>query len=168
MIVYHGGTTIIQKPDLVHSRIKLDFGKGFYLTTIQKQAERWALRKNDFLGKKASPIVNIYQLNTNKLKLIKFNHYDREWLNYVVANRKNDVTVNSADIVIGKVADDDIANEFYQYLELLNQGRVSKLTIDYYLEQFSYARENNQICLKTKNSLSELTFLKSYEVKRNE
>jgi hypothetical protein len=50
-----------------------------------------------------------------------------------------------------------------------NESKDSRLLgMDYYLEQFSYARENNQICLKTENSLSELTFLKSYEVKVNE
>jgi len=29
MIVYHGSTIEIRKPDLKHSRNNLDFGKGF-------------------------------------------------------------------------------------------------------------------------------------------
>ena len=32
MIVYHGATDIIKKPDVFHSKRYLDFGKGFYIT----------------------------------------------------------------------------------------------------------------------------------------
>ena len=38
MRLYHASTSIIEKPDVLHSRDKLDFGKGFYLTTIREQA----------------------------------------------------------------------------------------------------------------------------------
>lgn len=42
MRLYHASTSIIEKPDVLHSRDKLDFGKGFYLTTIREQAVRYA------------------------------------------------------------------------------------------------------------------------------
>lgn len=45
MRLYHASTSIIEKPDVLHSRDKLDFGKGFYLTTIREQAVRYAERK---------------------------------------------------------------------------------------------------------------------------
>ena len=45
MIVYHGTTMEIHKPDIKHSKAHLDFGVGFYTTSFQKQAERWAARK---------------------------------------------------------------------------------------------------------------------------
>lgn len=38
MIVYHGSTEIIKKPDVVHSKKYLDFGRGFYITTFENQA----------------------------------------------------------------------------------------------------------------------------------
>lgn len=34
MILYHASTLCIVKPDVLHSRDKLDFGKGFYLTAF--------------------------------------------------------------------------------------------------------------------------------------
>ena len=46
MILFHGTTEIIEKPNVSFSKNYLDFGKGFYLTTYQKQAEKWALRKS--------------------------------------------------------------------------------------------------------------------------
>lgn len=45
MILYHGTTEVIKHPDISFSKDYLDFGKGFYLTSFQKQAEKWAMRK---------------------------------------------------------------------------------------------------------------------------
>lgn len=45
MLVYHGSTIKLEKPDLKLGRHNLDFGKGFYTTTLKKQAEKWAKRK---------------------------------------------------------------------------------------------------------------------------
>jgi len=45
MLVYHGSTKEIQKPDLNYGRFNLDFGNGFYVTTISEQAEKWAMRR---------------------------------------------------------------------------------------------------------------------------
>ena len=44
MRLYHASTLCIEKPDVVHSRDKLDFGRGFYLTTMREQAVRYAER----------------------------------------------------------------------------------------------------------------------------
>ena len=41
MILYHGSFLEIAKPDLVHSRPNVDFGRGFYVTPLHEQAEKW-------------------------------------------------------------------------------------------------------------------------------
>ena len=38
MIVYHASPFIVEHPEVKYSRDFLDFGKGFYLTTIREQA----------------------------------------------------------------------------------------------------------------------------------
>ena len=38
MILYHGSSVIVETPDLIHSRINVDFGKGFYTTPFYEQA----------------------------------------------------------------------------------------------------------------------------------
>ena len=60
MLVYHGSTDVIEKPDVQHSKRYLDFGKGFYLTTFEAQAKKWAVRKG--LRKETTAIVNVYEL----------------------------------------------------------------------------------------------------------
>ena len=62
MILFHGTTEIIEKPDVSFSKSYLDFGKGFYLTTYQKQAEKWldfvcACRKGDNIYKNYDIII---------------------------------------------------------------------------------------------------------------
>ena len=44
MKLYHGSTEIIKNPIVSYGRENLDFGKGFYTTSIQKQAETWVAR----------------------------------------------------------------------------------------------------------------------------
>ena len=39
MIVFHGSTDVVKNPDVNHSYRLLDFGKGFYITTVEKQAK---------------------------------------------------------------------------------------------------------------------------------
>ena len=62
MIVYHGSTLEIHTPDVNHSSHNLDFGKGFYVTTVKEQAERWAKRKAD-LADATHGVVTTYELS---------------------------------------------------------------------------------------------------------
>ncbi|MCI6061082.1 MAG: DUF3990 domain-containing protein [Dorea sp.] len=41
MILYHGSFVEISKPDLIHSRSNVDFGRGFYVTPLHEQVEKW-------------------------------------------------------------------------------------------------------------------------------
>ena len=61
MIVYHGSTEIIKYPDVVHSKKYLDFGRGFYITTFENQAKKWAVRKG--MRQEKAAIVNVYELS---------------------------------------------------------------------------------------------------------
>ena len=44
MKLYHSSNLSVKQPDTVHSRDYLDFGKGFYLTSIYEQAVKYAQR----------------------------------------------------------------------------------------------------------------------------
>lgn len=61
MIVYHGSYTIIEQPLVKYSKPKLDFGKGFYVTTVLSRAKRWAKRKAASENV-SSGYVNVYDL----------------------------------------------------------------------------------------------------------
>lgn len=84
MIVYHGSTEIVKRPDVKHSYRALDFGMGFYVTTVREQAERWARRKASILGKD-SAIVNFYQMDDNTDGLL-VKSFDEELTDCCVLN----------------------------------------------------------------------------------
>ncbi len=52
MILYHGSNLKINKIDLSKCRPYKDFGKGFYCTTIKKQAEFMATRVVKIYGRR--------------------------------------------------------------------------------------------------------------------
>ena len=73
MIVYHGSIITVERPDVLHSYRPLDFGKGFYVTSVREQAERWGRRKAALLGSDKA-IINVYEMkeNTDGLKIKSF------------------------------------------------------------------------------------------------
>ena len=84
MIVYHGTVEVIKKPDVFHSFRPLDFGKGFYVTTVEEQARKWAERKADILGK-TTGIVNLYNMSSDIEGLIEktFDEDLVEWIAFI-------------------------------------------------------------------------------------
>ena len=88
MIVYHGSIQSVEKPDIVHSYRPLDFGKGFYVTTVKEQAERWARRKADIYAKNTG-IVWIYEMQEDmrEFAIKTFDENLYEWIDFVCASR---------------------------------------------------------------------------------
>ena len=159
MIVYHGTTEIIEKPDTKHSKKYLDFGKGFYLTTYEDQAKKWAIRKGMRQGKGA--FVNVYDLdeNWNNYRILSFEKEDDKWLDFVCSCRKGEMLNKDFDIIIGGVADDDV----FKTVELYFRGLWDKTRV---LEELRYYKLNDQICIVNQKTLDQLlTFKNSYEVK---
>lgn len=64
--VYHGSIFAVNNPEIRPVTRPLDFGVGFYVTTLQDQAEHWAQKKAEKINK--TPIVSVYDLNLSELK----------------------------------------------------------------------------------------------------
>ena len=109
MIVYHGSLDIIKKPDVRHSFRLLDFGKGFYVTTVREQAERWARRKADLFGKDVG-IINTYEMQEDYsgISVKTFDEDLMEWIDFVCACRDGNTDYQQYDLIIGKVANDKV------------------------------------------------------------
>lgn len=158
MILYHGTVKVIRRPDVSFSKNYLDFGRGFYLTTYKKQAEKWAKRKA--LRQKAEPIVNVYELpdDLQGYKMQYFDQEDEKWLDFVCACRKGEDIYQDYDIIIGGVADDDVFKTIDMYLRgIWNKDRT--------LQELRYYKKNNQICIVNQKVLdTELKFQEFYRV----
>lgn len=153
MIVYHASPDIIPNPDVMHSRDYLDFGKGFYLTTLREQAEKYAQRFK-LRGKDA--YINIYELDDNLdlLNIKTFLQYDEEWLDFVATCRRNN-DASTYDIVIGGIANDKV----FRTIDLYFSGDMTK---DEALRKLKFEQPNNQLCIRTQTAIySHLKFIKS-------
>ena len=152
--MYHGSNIAIDNINLAMCRPYKDFGQGFYLTDIEKQAEKMAIRVARIYGEK--PIVNIYEIDDDfkdfkDLKDLKIKNFGiqttEEWARFVMNNRSRVFTDiknvlcnkdNKYDIVIGPVADDNMALLFRQYeneiidFETLVKGMIYKETSSQY------------------------------------
>lgn len=140
--VYHGGVSRIVAPLASIGRKNLDFGQGFYVTRIKKQAQIWADRTGRQLL--ASPIVNEYQFDIDcavqEYRYLKFEHYDAAWLQFIVACRGGYDPSAEYDCVEGGVANDRVIDTVEGFIN----GTVSE---EYALQELSMHQPNNQICL---------------------
>ena len=120
MRVYHGTIEIIEKPDVIHSKKYLDFGKGFYLTSFENQARKWAARKG--MRQEKAGIVNVYELaeDWNALRVLSFEKENEKWLDFVCACRKGKTLNAEYDMIIGNVADDDVFKTVDMYCKPKN------------------------------------------------
>lgn len=159
MIVYHGTTEQIEQPDVKYSKKYLDFGRGFYLTTFEEQAKKWAMRKSMRQAKTA--IVNIYDLKENlaDYRVLTFEKENEKWLDFVCGCRKGNPLNKDYDIIIGNVADDDV----FKTVDMYFRGLWDKKKV---LEELRYCKMNNQICIVNQTTLNQVLMFKgSYEVK---
>lgn len=87
MRFYHTSNIIVSKPDVIHSRKHLDFGVGFYLTSLEKQARDYGQR---FIRRGEPAIMGVFEFaeETPDVNHKFFPAYDGEWLDYVAACRK--------------------------------------------------------------------------------
>lgn len=160
MKLYHGSTLCIEHPDVRFSRSHLDFGKGFYCTSLRSQAENWALRKALRAG--AAPIVTVYEMDKpiDELNILRFSD-DRAWLDFVCSCRKGGSEYQSFDIVVGPVADDRV----YDAVDLYYRGIWDASTT---LEAIRFYQRSDQYCFVTQRAIdSLLAFSESYEVKHD-
>ena len=145
MILYHGSNMEIDTIDLDKCRPYKDFGKGFYLTDIQEQAQRIAARTARMF--KGDPTLTAFEFDLKEvmrasgLKVRIFEKPDREWAKFVMSNRDINTVqpCHDYDIVIGPVADDTIARLLRLYIEnfiseeqLLRELTFSKVTSQYF------------------------------------
>ena len=152
MKLYHGSNTKIEKIDLSKCRPYKDFGQGFYLTEIKEQAEKMASRTAHIY--EGEPIVTEFEFDESaltKLSVKQFDGPNEEWALFVLANRSKESQqpTHSYDIVIGPVADDDIAQLFRNF----NDGFINLTML---VEGLKYKKVSSQYFFHTEAAIKYL------------
>ena len=145
---------IVSAPGVEYSTRNLDFGKGFYTTSIKEQAMRWAQRKaliNSF--------VSVFEANiSSDLKVLDLTNKLDEWIDFVCECRDGSQVFSSYDLIIGKVADDKVFKVVDMYKnEIWNKARA--------LSEMKIYEKCDQIMFATQNAInSSLVFKENLEV----
>ena len=153
MKVYHASSVVVDCPDTLHSRSFLDFGPGFYFTTIEQQAIDYGQR---FIRRGKDAWLNTYELSENlkDFKVLSFDAYDESWLDFVSECRAGRI-LGDWDIVRGGIADDKV----FRTLDLYFSGYIGK---DDALRRLVYEKPNYQLCFRTQKVIEKcLTYLNS-------
>ncbi|MBQ6211663.1 MAG: DUF3990 domain-containing protein [Ruminococcus sp.] len=162
MLVYHGTTLEIKEPKIITTEIGRDFGFAFYTTDIKEQAERWAIRRAKIQSRKSqnsvSAVVNIFDWERDIASdILEFDGASMEWLDMVVSCRSDMSYKHEHDIVIGKIANDNVG----ETVAYVVQGIMRKEDA---IERLKFEKINNQIAFCSERSLKQLKFIKSYIV----
>lgn len=155
MILYHGSNVAIDKIDLSLCKPYKDFGRGFYLTDIQSQAEDMAIRRVK-LADWGSPIVTTYEfderiLNDKSINVLVFPSVSVKWAEFVLNNR--DVNhkgfTHDYDVVVGPVANDTVAFQLRRYL-------LGAITLESLVKELEFKGLNRQFFFGTEIAISKL------------
>lgn len=143
--LYHGSFIAVPTPLVRLGRKKVDFGQGFYLTRLHKQAQSWATTIAERKGRSFRPVVSSYSFDYESVKSAAyrvkvFEVYDMEWLDYVVDCRRGGQMQNGFDLVEGGVANDNVIDTVEDY----ENGII---TAEQALGQLRYKEVNHQICI---------------------
>ena len=159
--LFHGTTMEVRDPLIGIGRKKVDFGRGFYLTKMRRQASRWAETIAE-RRRTGTPVLNEYRFDIDLAKELAgsrykvFTTYDLEWLNYVVDCRRGGKLQKQYDVVEGGVANDKVIDTVEDY-------EKGVITAEQALGQLAHREVNHQIailsqaildkCLKSKGSV---------------
>lgn len=145
MKLYHGSTVIVEQPHILTDLRALDFGSGFYLTSNEEQARRWskvvARRRRT-----TKSFLNIYELDdsyNDVLRTLLFSAADGERLDFVVANRKEQIMFVPYDLVIGPVANDSTLPVIDDYMDgkYTKEEAVRRLMPQNLTDQYAFLTE---------------------------
>ena len=151
--LFHGSVLEVIHPLVRVGRRKVDFGQGFYMTHMRKQAELWA-KAVAARHPNTAAILNVYQFDNVKAMQLadgrykKFERYDLDWLEYVIDSRKGGKRQLRYDVVEGGVANDNVIDAVEDY----ENGII---TAEQALGQLAYKKVNHQICIHKQEILDE-------------
>ena len=164
MNLYHGSNTAFSEIDLSVCRPNKDFGRGFYLAPDRLSAERMACRTVRRFG--GRPYVMTFEFDEallDKAQVKRFAAPSEQWAMFVMANRCPDVSAadhnrdNRYDLVVGPVANDDLALLFRQFA-------LGLVTVEMLVSEMRYKRLSFQYSFHSSAAVSALAFIGADDV----
>lgn len=167
MTLYHGSYVAVDKPDVLVGRRCLDFGRGFYLTSIRSQAEQWAIVTAQRKSRHGVGRLNVYEFDDTLAREMggkwkSFEAYNLEWLDFVVSCREGEDLWQDYDIIEGGIANDNVIDTVEDY-------SMGVITAEQALGLLIHKKLNHQLCI-TRQAVADrcLRYVETIDVKEGE
>ena len=153
----------VEKPEIRIPNRNHDFGIGFYATTNEEQAMKYA--KIVYNREGGVPTVSSYEFDYEKakqyLKIKTFTSSNEEWFDFVCDKRMGKYKGDEYDIIYGPVANDQVYLCFAGFLAgtSTREETIKKLNNNKLYNQFVFCNEQ---------ALAYVKFISSKEVVINE
>jgi len=157
MELYHGTNVRFEQAKILAPNRALDFGAGFYVTRDKIQAAEWAhtVVKRSETG---MPLLNIYEYDETaavNLSVLTFEKPNKEWLDFVCANRLENLVGHNYDLIIGPIANDRTMHVLNAYMAAKNKDlyapvALSEIRADRLADQYVFKNEKSLSLLKLK------------------
>jgi len=156
MILYHGTNQKLGNIDFDKSRLRTDFGKGFYMSDKLGNAHDWAIDKSTV---SEIPTVMRYEIDNalftdDIVSCLRFDNPTIEWLDFVRDNRRkitedkgSNEPRHSYDVVSGPIANDKVAIAVDKYCR-------GKLTAEETLIEIKAIKNVFQLSMHTELALT--------------
>lgn len=169
--IYHGSSSIIEKPIFGFGKVRNDYGLGFYCTETLSMSKEWGVSKY------ANGYANIYNIETDGLSVFDLNSNEYtilHWLAVLLENRIFDigsalaqeakdyllknfaVPYKEFDIVTGYRADDS----YFSFAQDFINGTISVRQLG---NAMKLGELGNQFVLKSKKAFDAIHF-EGYEI----
>ena len=149
IMLYHGTNCNFSAVDLSKAKDKRDFGKGFYLTTLQNQAKDWA---EVLFARFGGAGIFVYEFEfemKSNLCVKQFDGASEDWLIFVRNNRIKGGIQHNIDIVRGAVVNDKTNRTLALFVEGIYTPKeaMKKLRSNKLNDQLSFHTEKASSCL---------------------
>ena len=174
--LYHGSSTIIEKPLFGYGKPYNDYGLGFYCTDSLEMAKEWGV------GKDRDGYANCYEIECEGLQILDLNAPEYcilHWLTVLLKNREFDipsalaleakeyllanfaVDYENCDAIIGYRADDS----YFSFAQDFINGAISYRQLN---NAMYLGRLGQQFVLKSKTAFERIRFVGSVPAESSE
>jgi len=148
--LYHGSDSDFETFDLKLTKAFKDYGKGFYLTSSLRQAQKWAQKK---AGSKTVTYIYCYKIQDiceREWKILELLKYDKTWIDFITESRINGIETEY-DIIYDRIAD----SQFDKISDTLIKYNKERITSQKAIELIKWKKDDgDQYCFKTEKALT--------------
>ena len=106
-------------------------------------SERWA-RRVCIVRAADTPLLSIYEFDESLLpadvRRLRLEHYDQQWLDFIVSSRRGKEPWRDYDIIEGGVANDQVIDTVEDYY-------ADRITAEQAIGQLRFAKPTHQMCI---------------------